>query len=395
MRFRDLFSLSTRAFKTNTSRTVLTILGLGIGIGAVLFLVSLGYGLQNIILNKITTADSLLTLDVTVGSDLVALNKDTVASIQSMPEVVEISPVVSLSGQIANDTETADAIMFLTDKPFFRLSGLGLSAGKEFSSSDANEVIVSTAAAKIFGYDKADKIIGKTFKLNLFIPTASGDLQMTNLTNNYTVVGVVSGADSNMVYVPVATVGDIALPDYTDLKVKVKSTDELSPVRDRIVKQGLLVSSISDTIDQTNKIFKIIQIVLGVFGLIALVVSAIGMFNTMTVTLLERTKEIGIMRTIGASNLTIEILFLSEAILMGFFGGLSGVAIGVGGGSAINLILGFIAKRMGGQAVNLFEFPVWFLSFMIIFSAILGALTGFFPARNASKLNPLDAIRYS
>ena len=101
------------------------------------------------------------------------------------------------------------------------------------------------------------------------------------------------------------------------------------------------------------------------------------------------------MRTIGASNLTIEILFLSEAILMGFFGGLSGVAIGVGGGDGINLILGFVAKRMGGQAVSLFEFPLWFLSFMIIFSAVLGALTGFFPSRNAAKLNPLDAIRYS
>jgi putative ABC transport system permease protein len=119
------------------------------------------------------------------------------------------------------------------------------------------------------------------------------------------------------------------------------------------------------------------------------------MFNTMTVTLLERTKEIGIMRTIGASNLTIEILFLSEAVLMGFFGGLSGAAIGVGGGVSINIILGFVARRMGGQAVNLFEFPAWFLIFMVVFSAILGALTGYFPSRRAAKLNPLDAIRYS
>jgi putative ABC transport system permease protein len=110
---------------------------------------------------------------------------------------------------------------------------------------------------------------------------------------------------------------------------------------------------------------------------------------------LERTKEIGIMRTIGASNLTIMILFLSEAILMGFLGGLSGVVIGVGGGLGFNVALGLIAKRMGGVAVGLFDFPIGFLVFMIVFSAILGAITGWFPSKRASSLNPLDAIRYN
>ena len=133
---------------------------------------------------------------------------------------------------------------------------------------------------------------------------------------------------------------------------------------------------------------------LALFGGIALIVSAIGMFNTMTVTLLERTNEIGIMRTIGASPSSIKVLFLSESIVMGFLGGIVGIIIGVGGGTLINFLLNTLATRMGGMAISLFRFPLVFLSFIAIFSAVMGFFTGVFPARRASSLNPLDAIRY-
>jgi putative ABC transport system permease protein len=395
MRFVDLFSLSTRAFKTNTSRTLLTVLGLGIGIGAVLFLVSLGYGLQNIILNKITTADSLLTLDVSVGSDLVALNKDMVTMISKLPGVIETSPVINLSGQIGYGSSTADGLFYLVDKPFFRLSGINLLAGKEFSSSNADEVVVSSAAAKIFGFDKAADILGKTVKLDLFVPAdQNGDLTLINLTPDYQVVGVISGGASNVVYFPLATAGTTTLPAYSDLKVKVSNSDQLSSIRGKIVQQGFLVSSISDTIDQTKKIFKIIQIVLGVFGLIALAVSAIGMFNTMTITLMERTKEIGIMRAIGVGNRDVANSFLLEAVIMGFLGGVGGIAIGYFCGLLFNIMVNLLAKNFGGQALNLFYSPIWFVLSILGFSVLTGFFTGLYPAHRASRINPLDALRY-
>jgi putative ABC transport system permease protein len=119
------------------------------------------------------------------------------------------------------------------------------------------------------------------------------------------------------------------------------------------------------------------------------------MFNTMTVTLLERTKEIGIMRTIGGSPLNIKIMFLTESVLMGFLGGMVGIGMGVGGGLTVNYMLNVLATRMGGVAMELFRFPMSFLIFIAVFSAIMGYLTGLYPSSRAGSLNPLDAIRYS
>jgi len=118
------------------------------------------------------------------------------------------------------------------------------------------------------------------------------------------------------------------------------------------------------------------------------------MFNTMTVTLLERTKEIGIMRTIGASPNDVKYLFVSESVIVGFLGGVTGIMMGVALGLAVNLMLNVLASQFGGQAVSLFAFPLDFLTFIALFSAAVGYLTGIFPARRASTLNPLDAIRY-
>jgi ABC-type antimicrobial peptide transport system permease subunit len=151
---------------------------------------------------------------------------------------------------------------------------------------------------------------------------------------------------------------------------------------------------LSKTVEQASKIFQGVQAVLATFGGIALIVSAIGMFNTMTVTLLERTKEIGIMRTIGAAPNDVKYLFVSESVIVGFLGGVSGIIMGVVFGMSINLFLNILASQFGGQSVSLFSFPLDFLTFIALFSAGVGYLTGIFPARRASTLNPLDAIRY-
>jgi ABC-type antimicrobial peptide transport system permease subunit len=278
---------------------------------------------------------------------------------------------------------------------YFRYAGIVAANGELFTDEDSDRIVISSALLMLFDL-KPEEIIGKYVNLKVLMPIGDDKVKEAPLDKQYRVKGVVTDDASLFVYIPLTDLSSqFSIPAYERVRVKITSRESLNKASEQFLAKGFIVNSLSKTVEQANKIFSGIQIVLAVFGGIALVVSAIGMFNTMTVTLLERTKEIGIMRTIGASNLTIEILFLSEAVLMGFFGGLSGVAIGVGGGMAVNIILSFVAKRMGGMAVNLFEFPVWFLSFMIIFSAILGAFTGYFPSRRAAKLNPLDAIRYS
>ena len=181
---------------------------------------------------------------------------------------------------------------------------------------------------------------------------------------------------------------------FQALKVKAETADQTGLLRDEILKLGFSVSSISDTISQANKVFRAIQIILMVFGLVALIVSAIGMFNTMTIALLERTEEIGIMKSIGASRGSISLMFIVEATLMGFLGSLVGVALGWLGGEICNYLLNFIATRFGGISVDLFSIPAWFIALIIAFGSIVGLFTGVFPARQASRIDPLDALRY-
>jgi putative ABC transport system permease protein len=384
-------------FKNRPLRTFLTVLGVGVGIGTVLFLVSFGYGLQNVILNKITTADSLLSLDVSAGtSNLVALDPDNVKKIQAIPGVQEVSRLASFSGQAAIGDQTADSAIYGIDPSLFRLGGIIVDHGSVFKDS-SYKAVISSAMAKLFGFD-ATSVIGKKIKPTLYIsnPDDQGMDQVTTYKsdNEYEVVGVVDDDATAYAFVPLDSLSDVAISKYDQLKIKVTSSDLLEPVRQKVMESGFLVSSLSDTIDQAKKIFSIVQIVLFMFGFIALIVSAIGMFNTMTISLLERTNEIGIMRSIGISAKDIRQIFLMESGLMGFLGGLGGVAVGVIAGFLVNMLFNLLASNLGGRALDLFYSPMWFVMDIIIFSAIVGLLTGVYPSIRAAKLNPLDALRY-
>jgi putative ABC transport system permease protein len=175
--------------------------------------------------------------------------------------------------------------------------------------------------------------------------------------------------------------------------VKCKSAEILASVKEAITQKGFPVSSLSETVAEVNRLFGVVNIILGLFGIITLAVSAIGMFNTMTVALLERTREIGIMRSIGASKSDILFMFIIESTLMGFCGGIAGIIIGIASGQIVNLIVNITAKYMGGKSLVLFAYPIWFLGFVLAFSIIIGFATGLGPARRASRLDPLEALR--
>lgn len=402
MRFKDTLSLSTRMFKNRPLRTFLTVLGVSVGIGMVLFLVSFGYGLQKTILNRITTADALLSLDVNPSpSNLVDLNKESIAAIQEIPGVVEVSRLSELPGQINNVSSTADATIYGVDNSYFRLNGSKVVSGDYLSSDVAYEVIISSAASKLFSF-VGDEALGQEIELTLYVskPTDStqGDLveetQLIKANNSYKIVGIMEDDNNSFVFVPLQTLDNVKIDKYSVLKIKADNDKDLEIIRSQIVERGFLVSSLSDTIEQANKIFRIIQIFLFFFGFIALVVSAIGMFNTMTITLLERTNEIGIMRSIGISGRDIRKIFLMEASLMGLFGGIGGVAVGYVAGQAVNFLINILAKNFGGTSISLFYSPWQFTLIVVGFSIIVGFLTGIYPSIRASRLNPLDALRY-
>ncbi len=398
MKFIDIFRLSTRMFKARASRTFLTILGMSVGIGAILFLVSLGYGLQKTILEKITTSDSLLSLDVSPNkSSQAILDKASVQKIEKIPGVAKISPSYQLNAQGQMDDLTVEVSATVVDSLYLKLAGVKLASGKLINDQDLNGIIVSSSVAKIFGKKDAE-IIGKSMSFNFSLPKEEGEkfsskVEKYTPQNKFKIIGV-TASDSNAIYVNTQSLSMIKVAKFNHLKVKCQNNKVIPFIQKNIIDKGYLVSSLSNTVDQANKVFRVMKIILMLFGFIALVVSAIGMFNTMTITLLERTEEIGIMKSIGASDAMISLMFVMEATIMGFLGGLIGVIIGFLEGEAFNLAVNLIAIHLGGEKVSLFYSPLWFVLSILIFSLIVGFLTGVIPARRASRIDPLEALRY-
>jgi len=399
MRASDALKLSTRMFKTNPARTWLTILGMGVGTSAVVMLVGLGFGLQNILLEKIVFGDTLLSLTGSNPiSNVVVLNDSAAAQFKQLPGVLDVSPLASFQSLITYDGLSANTDLQGVRASYFKYAGIVMVAGNPFSdsASDGNNVILSSAALQLFGVDDPKSIIGKPVSFRVIAPSGNaGQTDQVSLNGNFVVTGVTNDVASIYAMMPLGTLSSqIGIQSYDKIQVRAAASNDLNSVQDAIVKQGFEVSALSKTVEQANQIFSGVQALLAGFGGIALIVSAIGMFNTMTVTLLERTGEIGVMRTIGASPRDIQFLFLAEAVVVGFLGGMTGMAIGIAGGLIINYLLNVVAAHFGGAAVALFAFPGTFLAFITFFSAVVGFVTGIFPARRASSISPLEAIRY-
>ena len=397
MRVQDTLRLATRMFRTRPARTWLTILGIGVGFAAVVVLVGLGYGLQGVLLEKIVFGEAMLSLNVvTPPSRVIVIDKDKLSEFLKLENVEDVAPLASFTSLVTYEGLTSSMMLNGVDAKYFKYAGVVAKEGKLFDDGIKDGVVISSAALKLFGVE-ADQILGKTVNFKAFVSVPnSKDVQEVPLPREYTIIGVVEDEASIFAYIPLQEFSsNFSVPFYEKARVKVANKDFLDAVEGKILEKGFVVTSLSKTVEQANKIFSGIQATLALFGGIALVVSAIGMFNTMTVTLLERTKEIGIMRTIGGSPLNIKVMFLTEAILMGFLGGVSGIAIGVSGGLSVNYLLNLLASNMGGAAMQLFRFPASFLIFVAVFSGVMGFLTGLFPSGRAGSLNPLDAIRYS
>ncbi|OGF23840.1 hypothetical protein A3H66_00205 [Candidatus Falkowbacteria bacterium RIFCSPLOWO2_02_FULL_45_21] len=398
MGFWNLLKFSTRMFKARTSRTLLTILGMGVGIGAILFLVALGFGIQKTLLETITTADSLLTLDVYPGESGPAVSRAEINDIKAMPGVDFISPVFEITARLKYGGLVSEAKITAIDENFLNLEGLKVISGGQPGDRPGG-AIISSALAKLFEKTPA-AMLGESITIAFAPGEAGGEVGggagEAGAANevSYKITGLVEKKDT-IVYVDQRTLsGVFPAIAFSQLKVKCASSRAMADVRSNLAGRGFIVSALTDVINQVEKTFSVVRIILGFFGAIALMVSAIGMFNTMVVTLMERTEEIGIMKSIGASDYDILWMFVFESTIMGLLGGLAGMMLGYGAGAAVNLLFNFLAEKMGGYAISLFYFPGWFLFFILLAATLVGFFTGLIPARKASKTDPLEALRY-
>jgi putative ABC transport system permease protein len=397
----DLARLSTRMFKTNALRTWLTILGMGVGTGAVVVLVGLGFGLQQIILEQIVFGETLLSLGVSAtGARNLSITDEVIQQFEANEHILDAAPLARYPALITYKGLTGNVFIQGAEPAYLRYAGITASAGGVFVEEDIandNEVMLSPAVLKLFGIEDIEGFVGQEVTFRLLVPADDGTENITeiNIEKKYRVRGITKeeGVLNALMMLPELR-NYVGIEEYDRAQVRVDSSEFLNATEELLIEGGYRVTALSKTVEQASKIFQGIQVVLATFGGIALLVSAIGMFNTMTVTLLERTKEIGIMRTIGASPRDIKWLFVSESIVVGFLGGVSGIVMGVTLGFVVNIMLNVAASQFGGQSVELFSFPIPFLLFIAIFSGAVGYLTGIFPARRASLLNPLDAIRY-
>jgi putative ABC transport system permease protein len=186
---------------------------------------------------------------------------------------------------------------------------------------------------------------------------------------------------------------------YGQVIVKVTNVDDVLTISDQITQMGFQAFTPQSFVQGINNFYNVLQIIFGGVGAIALLVAAIGIANTMTMSILERTREIGLMKAVGATNRDVLAIFLGEAAGIGFIGGLGGVVIGWLAGQGINVMamvyLAQQATQQGGAPPSVAVYtPVWLPLFALIFSTIIGMISGLYPALRAATMIPVLALKY-
>ena len=394
LQFKELLVLSLRSFRTKPQRAFLTIMGMSIGIATVLLLVSLGYGLQYILIGKLmTTQDSLITMEISYPTESnMSIKKTILDNIKTYPNVAEVSAVADFPGEISSTGTSGLLIDTLVVEPsYFRLTGTLPNIGKALGNSQG--LVASSQTLVALGIPADEISLNKLFNIKISYPKDETNTTEDTFSSTPTPLeGIISDDSISPTAIVYSNMFPEEPPFYRKALVKAKNVDVLENLRDKLIADGFLVSARIDLVTQARKITNIITIILGVFGVTALIVSAIGMFNTMLVGFLERIYEVGILKSLGATDRDVRDLFLVEASFMGLLGGAGGVIIGFGLGKLFNFLLSIIATRFGGKSFDLFVTPFWFVLVIMVFSAIIGFVSGWWPAHRAAGLSPKEAF---
>jgi putative ABC transport system permease protein len=183
-------------------------------------------------------------------------------------------------------------------------------------------------------------------------------------------------------------------PAYSSLSVRVKNANDVATVENAIRKMGFNTFSIVDATRSMRQFFAVLDLFLGIFGSLALAVASIGIVNTLVMAILERRREIGIMKAIGGSDLDVKKLFFTEAGAMGLLGGVTGVALGWTIGRVINLGTNIYLRRQDLPPEQIWFVPWWLVLGAIVFAIVVSLVSGLYPASRAARLDPVQALRY-
>ena len=420
--------MALRNLKSRKTRTILTVLGVVIGATSIIIMLSLGFGLNKIqedsikSMGDITTIEIRKNYDESAGMKKAKLDKQAVTEFKNIDHVVAVMPEKNTSAILQSGRYINDFVnLIATDPEDMQKFNYKTEEGQLLTKNSLNEVVLGSEVAYSFrdpkrpNIDASSKIKPMRSKIYITLSDGSSDedlskkysekikvkgvLQKNNDWQTNTSIFISLDYLKKLQKASKIQVDPKTANEYDQINVKIDSPENVVEVQNKIKEEGYLVNSMMDWIEEAKKSSLLFQAIFGGIGAIAFVVAAIGISNTMIMSIYERTKEIGIMKVIGASISDIEKLFLTEAGIIGFFGGLVGVVNSL----ILSAIMNFFAKsyylnNMGDVSdaaadPKISLIPFWLILAALAFSTLVGVLSGYLPAKRAMKLSALDAIR--
>ncbi len=446
----DLISMAIRNLWKRKLRTFLTVLGVVIGTASIIVMISLGIGMSksfeeqlsqwgNIRIIEVYNYNSSsydgMSVSISGGSsnnnDLL-LDDKAIESIKQIDGVQEASPVINLYLYfLAKNKYVASVSVNGIEPTLLNALNYDISEGRLLEEGDSQSIVFGSSISQRFynpnsrnpwNEDTPDiDLMNEKLKMSYDWSLGQKNNSSSKKIKPYDieVVGVMEGDNyevSYQSYIPLEFAkklkkeqqkfqqesqgggsGNKKTKDtgYENAMVLCTDTKIVQEVQEQIKAMGFETYSLSDSLEYMNETSASLQKLLGAIGAVSLFVAAIGITNTMVMSIHERTKEIGVMKVIGASLKDIKRLFLVEAAVIGFLGGLLGVGISLALSHFLNSsgtqILGDMMGIGGGSTVS--YIPTWLCAMGLLFSALVGIISGYFPARRAMKLSALSAIR--
>jgi putative ABC transport system permease protein len=403
-------------------RTSLTVLAIVIGAVLITLMTSIGTGLKEFIVEQFGYTVPMDEITVYAGevsyyynespheiSDasgevVVAFTQEDWNNILSIYGVESIYSYIYVPALYVNPegTDKKYSINIRTG-PDFEIDLLTLVAGNHFDENTSGECLVSYDYLEAFGWDDVEDVVGR----QITIMEGKYNVYSTETrAYTFTICGVIQKTvNSKEIIIPISDAMEMAryyrdnpslyTPEQpgTILLVKAISPDVVGRIAQDIDELGFTNYTPDEILKEINTIFNIIQIGLSAFGVIALVVASIGIINTLMMSIYERTREIGVMKAVGATRGTIRLLFTMEGMALGLIGGIIGVVLGYGAGYLLNII---------GSQTFLSDYPTFQMSVfsvelvieVIAITTGISLIAGLYPANRAAKLNAVDALRY-
>lgn len=396
MRPRYIFKLAFRNIISHRLRSTLTIMGIAIGVGFIIFLISLGYGLQRISTQEIANLEALQVIDVSPGkSKIIEITDESIDKFKNLSNVTESAPQVSLVGKVFYGTSQTEGVIYGKNVEYLAMEDSQLNYGSLYTNNNDQKALINMSMLKQLGAGNNEKIIGQKVRIKVSLNTDLTEKEETlDKEEEFEIVGVLKNESSPYIYIPLEKYKGWGVKKYSAAKIRVGDKKYTDVVKKQLENLGYRATTLKDTVDQINQFFTIFQLILLSFGIIAVIVAALGMFNTLTISLLEKTREISFMKVLGTTRKDIWSLFLGEALLIGTTGAVLGVLGGILIGDSINNFLIDLAAQTGNKPVEIFYTPIVFVLIVLGVSILVSFLTGVYPSFRASRIDPLESLRY-